>query len=303
MYSLFMRQRPTIVHYHIPRALSGFEAILAGYLARVRGRIRTDHNPVVHPPTQLQLLRLRIADRMVHRIVLVSTDNQKNHLDVCGRPVQKCLVIPNGIDARTVSHDQSPVHRTSLRDRLGLPVGVPVAVMVAVLGERKGALDYIKAAHVASKIHAALHFAVVGDGEMMSTMRRMATEFRIGDRVHFLGRRADVRNILPAFDMFVLPSHYEGLAITMLEALAAGLPMVTTRVDGVSDVLPREQGALFVDKYDIDGLGAAMAQLAGDPELRRQLAAISAERVLSGFTADIAYERYRTLYSQLCTIN
>src|SRR5205085_6248053 len=98
LYRLFRRLRPTVVHYHVPRAFSGSEAILAGYLARVPHRLRTDQNPVTSKPSAAQLLRLRLTDAMVDRIVLVSTDNRVNHLERCARPAGKCRVIPNGID-------------------------------------------------------------------------------------------------------------------------------------------------------------------------------------------------------------
>ena len=299
MYLLFRRLRPSMVHFHIPRALSGFESILAAYLARVPCRIRTDHNPVVSPPTRLQRLRLRMADEMVDRIVLVSSDNLRSHRIQFSRPAEKCLTIPNGVDPDTVPFECAPSRRRQLRLLLRLPPEAPVAVMVAALEERKGIFDYLKGAQAASRAVPELHYAIVGDGSMLATLQRMTHELGIVDRVHFLGSRTDVREILPAFDLFVLPSHYEGMALTMLEALAAGLPMACTRVDGVSDVLPRERGALFVDRYDAVGLGAAMARLAADPDLRRQLSAISCERVRKEFTIEALYQRYRRLYGDL----
>jgi glycosyltransferase involved in cell wall biosynthesis len=299
LYHLFRRWRPSIVHFHIPRALSGFESILAARLARVPRRIRTDHNPVVSRPIPLEQLRLRIADSMVDRIVLVSTDNLTNHREQFGRPAGKCLMIPNGVDPNAIVCCRPPERRRLLRVQLGLPPDDQIAVMVAALQERKGAFDYIKAAHAASKMVPSLRYAVLGEGDILPVMQRMAAEFGIIDRVHFLGRRDDVRQILHAFDQFVLPSHYEGMALTMLEALAAGLPMVTTRVGGVSDVLPAERGALFADRYDAEAIGLAMARLATDAGLRAQLSAVSRERVRRDFTIEAVYRRYRSLYAQL----
>lgn len=299
LYHLFRRVRPLIVHYHIPRAFSGWESILAGYLARVPHRLRTDQNPVVSWPSRVQLIRLRIADAMVDRIVLVSRDNLANHLERCHRPASKCVVIPNGIDARRVTAEWSSENRRRVRKDLGLPTDAPITVMVAALEERKGVFDYIQAAKAASHAWPALHHAVIGDGEPMARMRSMAADLGIAERVHFLGRRSDVRGILHAFDVFVLPSHYEGLAITMLEALAAGLPMVATRVDGVSDVLPGDRGALIVDRYDVQALGTAMAKLAADPDLGRVVSGIAQERVRTYFTTEAMYARYRALYEEL----
>jgi glycosyltransferase involved in cell wall biosynthesis len=299
LYHLFRRIRPAAVHYHVPRAFSGSESILAGYMARVPRRIRTDHNPVTSRPSRAQLIRLRAADAMVHRIVLVSTGNLANHLDRCARPASKCIVISNGIEAQSIASQCTPEERMRLRSQLSLPVDAPITVMVATLEERKGIYDYIQAARAASLDRPALHHAVIGDGEALTKMRSLAADLGIANRIHFLGRRPDVRRILGAFDVFVLPSHYEGLALTMLEALAAGLPMVATRVDGVSDVLPEGNGAIIVDRHDIGALGAAIAKLAGDPILARKVSQIAQKRVRTSFTSEAMYSHYRRLYEEL----
>jgi glycosyltransferase involved in cell wall biosynthesis len=297
LYALFTKLRPSVVHYHIPRAFSGFEAILAGYLARVPCRIRTDQNPIVSTPTRAERVRLRAADAMVHRIVLVSLDNRRSHLR--HRRAEKCVTIPNGVDISTIDCKRDPSARREVRQQLGIPVDVPVTVMVAALAERKGVIDYVRAARMASSIVPSMHHAILGDGDILGRLRQLAVDLGMTDRVHFLGRREDVRSILSSFDVFVLPSHYEGMAITMLEALAAGLPMVTTRVDGVADVLPDERGALFVDKYDHVAMGRAMARLGQDPDLRERLSRISQPRVWGEFTLDNLYDRYRHMYHEL----
>jgi glycosyltransferase involved in cell wall biosynthesis len=295
--SIFHRLRPAVVHYHIPRAFSGFEAVMAGYLARVPVRIRTDQNPIFWPPTRAQRLRLAIADLMVDRIVLVSSDNRQNHIQF-GRPERRCVMIPNGVDPTSVGCTISPEARRRLRLRLNLPAHSPIAVMVGA-NVRKGAVDYVKAAAVACALAPGLHHAIVGGGPLVVELQQMAQGLGIAERVHFLGQLGDLRHVLAAFDLFVLPSHYEGLALTMLEALAAGLPMVATRVDGVSDVFPDDRGALLVDRYDIESLGAAIARLGSDGDLRAQLSAISQKRVTSAFTTAATYQRYRALYEDL----
>jgi glycosyltransferase involved in cell wall biosynthesis len=124
----------------------------------------------------------------------------------------------------------------------------------------------------------------------------LVAETGLEGRVHFLGRRADVRQILSAFDLFVQSSFYEGMSIAMLEALAAGLPMVTTRVDGVEDVVAVDAGVPCVEKGDYQGLGQAMAQLAADPRRRLHLGKVLRRRVLDEFTVDAMCQKYTRLY-------
>jgi glycosyltransferase involved in cell wall biosynthesis len=168
--------------------------------------------------------------------------------------------------------------------------------MVAALEERKGILDFVAAARVAAAANPNVDFAVVGDGPLRERAESLVAQHGLAGRFHFLGHRGDVRRILCAFDVFVQPSHHEGLSLVMLEALAAGLPMVTTRVDGVSDVLPEERGALCADVGDVGGLGRAMARAAADDGLRGELVAVSQRRVLERFTVEAMYQDYVALY-------
>jgi glycosyltransferase involved in cell wall biosynthesis len=217
----------------------------------------------------------------------------------CGRPARKSVVIHNGIRLGQISHRLHRDQRCEIRRELGLPETATIAAMVAALSVRKGVHDFIKAAVNASAVDPLLHFAIVGDGEERTEAERSVRCARLSERVHFLGRRSDVLRILPAFDIYVQPSHYEGLSISMLEALATGLPMVTTRVGGVDDVLPGEEGALFVNVGDNAALAASIASLSTDPARRDALTAMSRERVRSAFAVDQMYGGYRALYAAL----
>ncbi len=299
IFGYFRRERPAIVHLHIPWAPVGFETIIATWMARVPHLVRTEHNPITAPLSLRQRVKMRVLDALVERIVFVSAGNLRQHMANCGRPARKCVVIPNGIPVDEVVCGRSPERRAAARKQLGLPLDATIAVLVASLGVRKGPLDFVRAAARASERASELHYAIIGEGEERSEVGRLTAQFGLGDKMHLLGRRPDVRRILHCFDIYVQPSHYEGMAISMLEALAAGLPMVTTRVDGTDDVLPGERGALFVNVGDVDGLARAMVRLAQDPTLREDLSGISRERVRSHFATDVMYHRYRSLYGQL----
>ena len=171
--------------------------------------------------------------------------------------------------------------------------------MVGALEERKGVLDFVRAARVALDGDGTLQFFVLGDGGLREAAAALAGELGMAGRVHLLGYRPDVRAILGVSDLYVQPSHYEGLSIAMLEALAAGLPMVTTKVEGVADVFPDGRGAVAVDVGDIGGLGAGIVLLAGDAPLRETLSNRSAARVREAFTIDVIRECYRRLYAEL----
>ncbi len=298
LYRLFRRIRPDVVHFHVPWEPVCFESVVAR-LARVPVRIRTEHNPALEPRGRRDRLKMRVVDETFDAVVYLSEGNRLSHTTCLGRRLNRSTIIGNGVDPHSVSSDVSPAHRAEIRRRLDVPTEVELAVLVGNLEPRKGPLDFIRAASFAANLHPSMHFVLVGDGVLRAETQDLAAQLGIGNRTHLLGGRPDVRSILSAFDVYVQASYYEGMSVAMLEALAAGLPMITTRVDGVEDVLPGGIGALRVDIGDWRSLGAEMARLAGDSALRQQLTRVSQRRVLDHFTVDAMCTRYAALYRGL----
>lgn len=288
----FAALRPEVVHVHTPWVGIGKEAVIAAWLAGVPYRLRTEQNPVPEPLRLRQRLSLKLSDRLVQGISFVSSGNRESHLRNAGRPRRKCMVVPNAVRPAP-----EPRGRAAARAELGLPMDALAAVMVGRLERRKGPLDFVHAAAVAAKAAPGLHFAIAGDGEMRVDVAAAIAAAGLENRVHLLDHRPNIRELLPAFDIFVQPSHYEGLSAAMLEALAAGLPMATTDVDGVTEVAPGGDGALNVPIGDPDALGAAVARLARDANLRHTLAATTRRRMAAEFTVEATYARYRRFYA------
>jgi glycosyltransferase involved in cell wall biosynthesis len=214
-----------------------------------------------------------------------------------GRPKRKCAVVPNA-----VPHDlaaSADGDREALRREAGLPAGVPIAAMVGRLELRKGPLDFVRAAAVAAPLAPDLHFAIFGDGELRPETEALIAELGLGERVHLLGHQPEVRRLLAACDIYVQPSHYEGMSLAMLEALAIGLPMVTTHVDGVDEVAPNGDGALIVPIGDTAALGRAIARAAADPDLRTRMARTTRTRVHDQFNVEAMFARYRAVYRRV----
>jgi glycosyltransferase involved in cell wall biosynthesis len=299
LYSVFRTNMPSVVHFHMPWAPVCFESILAARLARVPYLIRTEHNPIMERFSLKQRVKMRILDALVQRIVFVSKGNLERHVKNGARSAEKACVIPNGIDVSKVRSDHSVEWRSQVRTELRLPQTRHLAVMVAALSRRKGVLDFVRAAQIACRLEPGLEFVVVGDGPSRREAEELADQLGLLDKIHFVGHRADVAQILVAFDIYVQPSHYEGLSIAMLEALAAGLPMVTTDVDGVADVLPGGLGAVTVEVGDVEGLALGVVKLATDPKCGQELASVSQTRVREHFTNDAMYERYKSLYASM----
>jgi len=141
-----------------------------------------------------------------------------------------------------------------------------------------------------------LHLAILGDGSLMSQLRCTAETLGIGSRVHFLGHRNDVVSLLKGADFFVQASLWEGFGIAAVEAMAAGLPVIVSRVPGLAEVAG-EAGVTF-DPENEEELSVCMSMLANDAELRARLSALSRKRA-ADFDVTTTSARYAGLYRSL----
>lgn len=295
LYSLTRRISPDVIHIHSTGSQRGELALLAFKIAGpVRCRIvRTDHTPPDGPPSIMDVARLRIRDLLLDQIIVVSNQNRTMHLQVLGRSPKKVLTIHNGIDP----HACTSRSRNDVRAAWSLPPGALVVGMVARLDEyRKGADVFLRSIAFARVSCPQLHFVVIGDGKMRAEIEQYAAQLELAESGRFLGHRTDVVNQLVGMDVFVLPSRYEGLPYTLLEALRSGKPIVATRVGGVEEVLADNAYGMIVPTDDPDACAAALIHLANDAELRERLAAKGPQRIAEQFSIDSMVDKVLHAY-------
>lgn len=225
----------------------------------------------------------QIAFRRARTIVAVS-DRVRADLEAVGVPSHAIAVVNNGVDLEEFA--PGPADRTAL----GLPEDVPLALFVGDLRTPRKNLDTVLRALVLAP---ALHLAVVGtvDG---SPYPSLAQSLGLCDRVHFLGFRRDVPALLRAADLCLCPSRYEPFSLVLLEAMASGCPVVTTRAVGASALVPPEAGIVLEDPEDASALASALRSLAGDPG-RRQSMAQAARRTATSYGWDATAAGYLRL--------
>jgi glycosyltransferase involved in cell wall biosynthesis len=139
---------------------------------------------------------------------------------------------------------------------------------------------------------------IIGDGPEREALIREATRAGVTDRVRFLGHRDDAREWLPASDVYVNSSISEGVSLTILEAMAAGIPVIATGVGGTPEVVDKASGTLFTSRNP-RALAAALAALAGDPGRRHAMGAAARRRVEAHFAVDRMVTEYRQVYERL----
>ena len=199
-------------------------------------------------------------------------------------------VVPNGIRPRQP-------RAACLRSELGLSPGDRLLLAVGNLYPVKGHGDLVSAVARLAARYPGLHVAIAGRGELADTLSRDARARSVGNRVHLLGLRNDVADLLASADVFVLPSHNEGLPLALLEAMFAGLPIVATRVGEVPAALADGTAGLLVEPGQPEQLAAAIERIVSDAELARTLGERARARATAEFDIATMAARYQSLYA------
>jgi glycosyltransferase involved in cell wall biosynthesis len=276
-----------LVHTH------GYKADLYGYLA-ARGMekpiVATCHNWV--GGTAALAIYNRV-DRMVLKrfnAIAAVSDAVKERLLQCGIAPAAVKTIANGIDVEAFSHAEPPESISRQTKIIG---------MVARLDLKKGFEYLLLAVHKLHKTFKDFKVVITGEGPDRPAIEQMIEHYGLQQSVTLAGARSDMPNVYAAMDIFVLPSLNEGLPMTLLEAMAAGKPVIASRVGAIPDVVEDGANGLLVTPGDSSGLCDALARLLNAPDLCRRMASQAHEWVGRNFTSEIMAKRYRLLYDEV----
>lgn len=196
----------------------------------------------------------------------------------------------------TVYNGATPAIRSESQDLP--PKKGTIFVTVGRLAPPKDHLALIEAMAVARNRNNDICLWVVGDGVLRQTLAERASQLKLGDSVLFLGSQSNVGDYLAASDVFVLSSRSEGLPVSQLEAMAAGLPSVVSNVGAMPELVTGGDCGVIVPPGDIQSLAEALLQCASDSDLRARLGANAREHYLKNFTLEMMAENYQRLYQR-----
>lgn len=209
-------------------------------------------------------------------------------------------LIPNGIDTTRFAPPNSPEEKREIREAKGLPVDSVVFGCVAALRPVKnheGLLEAFAQAAQASSTPAAL--ALVGDGPLALTLKRLAEELGVSEKVIFLGLCSDVPELLRSFDAFVLNSDTEGLSYALLEAMASGLPVIATAVGAGRRLVTQGSEGYLVPPGDVPALTSALKRVLDDAGCMKAMGARARATVKADYGFGAMLDSYRRLYKKL----
>jgi len=271
--------RPDAVHVH--HNFSFLVAFFATRFLRIP-LIYTLHAPRLYSSSCFNRISKWLAQRGTDRFIAISEPVKKDFLDGTTRPLP-ITTVPNGIDLGefSVSRCENPVLRI---------------VCVARLDhEIKGQDILIEALAIVRGRSLPFTCQLIGDGPSRSYLEKLVKVRGLAGMVEFTGVRMNVADLLSGADLFVLPSRYEGFGLVILEAMASGLPVIVSNVDGPAEIVEDGRSGLHFKSGDPDDLADKIEGLLTDAGSRRRYAAASLSRV-AGYSIDLVYEAYLGIY-------
>jgi glycosyltransferase involved in cell wall biosynthesis len=288
---LLRRERPEVFHAHMSSPVACKWALAAAAVARVPAVLGTVQVGEYEPPDHSAYRQLRLLANRVGRYLAVSRAIAAELVERLGWPAEKIEVVYNAVDAERVVATAP----AGLREELGGGEDRPLVLTPARLHAQKGHATLLEAA---AQVPDAV-FVLAGDGPEREPLEALAQRLGVSDRVRFLGRREDVPDLLATCDVFALPSLYEGSSLAVLEAMAAGIPIVSSAIGGTDELIEDGRSGLLVPPGDDQALAAALRRALGEPELRAEMAARARERVEEGLTREQMAGRVMDVYREL----
>jgi glycosyltransferase involved in cell wall biosynthesis len=291
--------RPTIVHTHMAKA--GAIGRIAARLAGVPIVVHTFHGHVFHSyfdnvRTAAFLTAERLLARLSDRLIAVG-DRQRDEIAAYGIGDRRKLVaVPLGLDLQPFL---APTSRGALRGTLGIADETPLVGIVARLVPIKAHETFLQAAALLVKQRPDVRFAIVGDGERRATLQAEARALGLDGLVHFLGWRRDLPAVYADLDVVCLSSLNEGSPVALIEAMAAGRPVVATAVGGVPEVVRDGISGLLVPPRDPRAMASAVDEVLATPERGRLLGLAARDGVYPKYGVQRLIRDVEALYHEL----
>ena len=294
MIRLMRKDRPQIVHTHLFK--SDFHGRVAARIAGVPIVVSTLHSvdrwAQNRPLGNLYGWTSRFADR----IIAISDDVKKFHMANTAVDGSKFVTIENGVDVQRFVGQRTPGQE--VRKEFKLDNSAPVFGIVGRLTPPKDHKVFLQAASVILQSIPRSRFLIVGDGPLRQDLEAYAHELGVQNSVIFTGMRRDIPAVLAALDVLVISSLWEGIPVTLLEAMASALPVVATNVGSIPEVVT-EETAILVSPSDPAAIAQAGLRLAIDQELRFRMGQAGLKRVTACNSIDAMIDRTTALYAEL----
>ncbi len=299
---VIQQERIDVIHAHqytpyFYGLLTSFfcKARLARYVPKI---VFTEHGRFYPDERKLKRYLLDpVLSLMTEEIVSISESTKASMVTYDNFPAHKIRVVYNGIDLSRFSH---PLDDSVSKTSLGMSSGTPVVGIVARLDPIKNHAMLLHAFTQVLQHKPDAHLLIVGDGPEEQRLKSLTESLRIADNVMFLGARRDVPELLHLFDVFALSSFSEGTSVTLLEAMAVGLPVVATRVGGNPEVVEDQVTGYLVPNEHREEMAEKLLKLLQNRELCQKMGTAGQQRAYAKFSLEKMVTTYTDLYVKVC---
>jgi len=265
---------------------------LSGKITGVKAIFSWETTPSPDWLLKRRLWAYRFAVRFCKYVVAVSQSTARFLIERRGVPAEKVVVIPYGVDLRKYATGDS----LKVRRELGLTKDNQVIGMIARFHPVKGHIYLINAAKEIVKEFPKVKFVFVGDGDLRSELEECVRTRNLDKNFVFLGYRSDIPDVIKAFDIFVLPSLYEGFPNVVLEAMASGKPVVATAVNGTEEAVVEGKTGFLVPPKDSNSLAEILLYLLKNPAKAKKLAQNGRKWAEEHFSLEKQVKSFEQLY-------
>ena len=293
--ALLLAKRPDILHCHlIP---SNIIAKPLGALMGVPLILNHDHtNDPQRIDNKLLLALDKTTNRFAHHIIAVAGACRDFLIQHESIPPEKITLVPNAIDLRRFSPGNA--NRAESRNKFGLPIDAKVIAGVGRLNPQKNFSLFLDIAAALAPRFPELRFLLAGEGPEESMLREKARTLGLADRIVFAGYVADTRQVYAAADILLMPSRFEGLPMTLLEAMAMGLPVVASKLDGIAEVIEDGREGFLIESNDTHGFVERCAALLENPAKSSEVAANARAKIEARFSVERMTSAVEAIYDQ-----
>ncbi|MCG8667890.1 MAG: glycosyltransferase [Pseudomonadales bacterium] len=281
---------------HTNNSAPHFWAGLAAVLAGIKVRVHTNHGRNFDWPTRRIWLD-RFSASLSRKIICVSEDSAAK-LSISDKiNPRKLAVIPNGIDTSIFSPGDK---NGGILNDYDVSESQILIGSVARFSTDKDQETLIRAFHqlLEQGIDNA-RLLLVGDGDTRQPLEQLANELQLGEKVIFAGFRTDIVEVLRTLDIYVLPSHTEGLSISLLEAMSTEKAIVASAVGGNTEIIQDQENGLLVADSDVEGMAVALKTLIENPEKGMAFATKARNTVLESYSIKAMVQKYQDLYESV----
>lgn len=296
----FSREQPDIVHTHSSK--TGVLGRLAARAARVPMIVHTVHG-FAFPSESRKVVKTvfklleRLSAKVTDTMVVLNDTDAETARDMLGVPDSRLALLPNGVDIDTYAPADPEKRQELRRSSLGIDSVDDVVIgMVGRLWLQKNPQCFLRAAIQVAGQRSNVSFYMIGDGEFRAELEATINASGHSGRIHILGWRSDVPELLKALDLMVLPSRWEGMPLAILEAMSSAVPVVASDIPGNHHLVRDGRDGRLFPLDDSQALAAALIDLIDDPAKRVRFSAQARAKVLAEYTLSGRMDKITAIY-------